>query len=282
MFHFHQFPVYFLFTNLLAVPLSSLVVLLEIGLCIVSALPAIAAPLGQLIYWLIATMNHFISYMDQLPFSVWSGMQINVWQALLLYGLIAALCSWVVSKRRAAFFTALGCVLAFFTLRSISFINAGRQQSLVVYNIPKHRAMHFISGRQSVLLGDVQEPRDRLLMEPQLLPARILYRVKEVAALESLSGNGPVYFFNNRKIVLIDRNNAFPLLQQPIKTDLIILSGNAPVTLASLAKTFSCTQVIADASNTPAKVHKWKEEAAKLGLHCVSVVDNGAFVMNMD
>jgi len=29
-------------------------------------------------------------------------------------------------------------------------------------------------------------------------------------------------------------------------------------------------------------VNKWKQEAAKLGLHCFSVVDNGAFVMNMD
>ena len=282
MFHFHQFPIYFLFTNLLAVPLSSLIVLLEIGLCCFSGLPAIAHPAGQLIHWLIESMNQFIGYMEQLPFSVWSGMQITVLQALLLYAVIAALSSWLMRKNKTALLAALTCLLAFFVLRSQSFISANNQQLFIVYNIPKKQAVHFIKGRSAAFMGDNHLPQDSILMERQLLPARILYRLQEEAKDLLLAGSGPLYVFDTKRIVLIDCNYEFPGQQQRVQADLIILSKNAPVTLASLAHVFTCTQIIADASNNAAKVHKWKEEAAKLGLHCFSVVDNGAFVMNMD
>ena len=52
--------------------------------------------------------------------------------------------------------------------------------------------------------------------------------------------------------------------------------------MEQVAQTFDCNTIVLDASNAPKKVNKWKKEAAKLGLHCFSVVDNGAFVMTVD
>ena len=88
--------------------------------------------------------------------------------------------------------------------------------------------------------------------------------------------------FNNRKIVLADTvftRRGFP---EKIQADLLILSKNAPARLAQLLQVFDCRQLVFDASCPFYKVNNWKTEAAKLGLHCFSVVDNGAFVMNMD
>ena len=76
IFHFHQFPVYFLCTNLLAVPLSGLIVLLEIGLCAVSIMPAVASFTGVVLFRLINLMNSFIEYMEGLPFSLLNNLQL--------------------------------------------------------------------------------------------------------------------------------------------------------------------------------------------------------------
>jgi competence protein ComEC len=282
MYHFHQFPVYFLITNLLAVPLSSLIVLLEIGLCAVAFIPAVAKPAGIILHWLIYAMNSFIEHMENLPFSLWNGMQVNMLQVLLLYGFIAGVAFWLMQKNKNAFVTGFTCLLGFLSLRSYSFIVARQQEQLIVYNVPKHQAIDFISGRNYFFKGDADLLSDNFLQNFHLKPSRILHRMNSAAAIKDLVNTSPVFFFCNKKIAVIDKALNYQDATEKINADLVIVSKNAPVQMEQLALAFNCTQIVFDASNTARKVNKWKADAAKLGLHCFSVVDNGAFVMNMD
>lgn len=282
MYHFHQFPVYFLFTNLLAVPLSSLIVLLEIALCVVAPIGVLAKATGVLLHWLIAFMNGFIEYMEELPFSLWTGMQLNLPQVIFLYGFIAAIACWLLWKYKPAFITGLFCLLGVFALRSYSFIMAGQQEQLVVYNVSKHQAIDFISGRHYFFRGDDQLPEDIRLVNAALLPSRILYRANATDSLSQLACSYPVFLFHNKTIVLADNSSHQPAGKEKLYADLIIVSKNMRGRLQDLMQVFNCNQLVLDASNSALKVHKWKAEAAKLGLHCFSVVDNGAFVMKMD
>jgi len=282
MYHFHQFPVYFLITNLLAVPLSSIIVLLEIVLCTISYIPVFAKPAGMVLHWLIYGMNSLIEHMENLPFSLWNGMQVNMLQVVFLYGFIAAMACWLMQKNKTALFTSLFCLLGFLSVRTYSFIIAKRQQQLIVYNLPKHQAMDFISGRDYFFKGDNEILTDNLLQNFHLKPSRILHRMNNADSIATLLYASPVFIFNNKKIVLIDKGGSYPVPTEKIKADLIIISKNAQVQITQLMQAFTCGQIIFDASNTSRKVNKWKADAAKLGLHCFSVVDNGAFVMNMD
>ncbi|HKC35897.1 MAG TPA: ComEC/Rec2 family competence protein, partial [Chitinophagaceae bacterium] len=80
IYHFHQFPFSFLLTNVLAVPLSSLIVLGEILVCVISFIPMIATFIGKILYWLIWIMNSYIERIEMLPFSLWDGLQISILQ----------------------------------------------------------------------------------------------------------------------------------------------------------------------------------------------------------
>ncbi len=282
MYHFHQFPVYFIVTNLLAVPLSSIIVLLEIALCVVATLPAVATLAGKTLYYLIAGMNSFIEYMERLPFSLWGGMQVTVLQVLVLYALITAMACWLTFKYKPACITALVCLFVFLCLRSYSFIMAERRHQLVIYNVPKRQAIDFISGRKYFFKGDAYLPAEMQALDYQVAPSRILYRATAADSLQNLWYDSPVYLFNNKTIVIPDSPYNNVTATEKITADVIILSKNAPVQLAALLEVFNCNLVVFDASNSAAKVHKWKAEAANLGLPCFSVVDNGAFVMNMD
>ena len=282
MYHFHQFPVYFLLTNLVAVPLSGLIVLCEIVLCAVGFMPVFAKPAGVALHWLIYIMNRFIEHMESLPFSLWNGMQVNTLQVLLLYGAITGITYWLMKKNATSLISGLACLFGFLCLRTISFIHAGRQQQLIVYNIPKRQAIDFIAGRNCFFKGDDELAADNFLQNFHLKPSRILHRVNQVDTIPGLLFDGPIGIFNNKKIVLIDRPWIRNSGHEKIAVDLVIVSKNAPVQIAQLAQIFHCSQIVFDASNTPQKVNKWKQEAAKLGLQCFSVVDNGAFVMNTD
>jgi competence protein ComEC len=282
MFHFHQFPVYFLLTNLLAVPLSGIIILLEIFLYAVAFIPAIAQPTGIVLHKLIFFMNKFIEHMENMPFSLWNGMQLNILQLIFLYGFIAAMAYWLMRKNMTAVRCGLVCLLGFLSIRTWSFIAAGRQQQLIVYNLPKHQAMDFMSGRNYVFHGDAALLADAHLQDFHLKPSRILHRVASADTVSLLQYAGPIFLFNHKKIILADGSCKFGAAGKKIKADLIIISKNAPVQLTGLLRDFDCRQLVFDASCPFYKVNKWKAEAAKLGLYCFSVVDNGAFVMNMD
>lgn len=282
IYHFHQFPAYFLITNLLAVPLSGLIILLEIFLCASAFIPAVAHTTGLALQQLIAFMNGFVEYIESLPFSLWNGLQVHMLQLIALYGLIAAVAYWLMRKSRMAFISSLVFLLCFLAIRSWSFINAGLQQQLIVYNLPRHQAIDFISGREYFFKGDTILNTDPYLQNFYLKPSRIQHRVHFTSEMPALQPAGPALIFNNQRIVFIDKTFAAANLPEKITADLLILSKNAPAKLATLLQLFNCRQLVFDGSCPFYKVNKWKAEAAKLGLHCFSVVDNGAFVMNMD
>lgn len=279
IYQFHQFPVYFLLTNLLAVPLSGIIILLELLLCGCAFIPALAHTMGVVLQQLIFLMNSFIEHVENLPFSLWDSLQINMPQLVVLYGFIAAMAYWLMRRSRIALICSLACLLCFLSIRSWSFINARQQQQLIVYNLPKHQAIDFISGRNYFFKGD---STDEYLQNFHLKPSRIQHRVNIAGGMPALQYAGPAIIFNNRKIVLVDAAFGSPAIHGKITADLLILSKNAPAKLAQLLQAFNCHQLVFDGSCPFYKVNKWKAEAAKLGLHCFSVVDNGAFVMNMD
>jgi competence protein ComEC len=91
LYYFHQFPNLFLITNIVAVPLSSLILAGELLLCGLAFFPAAAAFTGQILEWLIRCLNSFITYMEKMPFALSTGLGISIYQVIILYGIIAVI-----------------------------------------------------------------------------------------------------------------------------------------------------------------------------------------------
>ncbi len=199
---FHQFPIYFLFTNLAAVPLSSLVLLGEIVLCAIGFFSGLAGYLGWLINWLVWFMNSIIEYIERLPFSVWRQLEINEWQVITLYLFIASIAGWLFQKNKAWLWPTLFFIAFFLIERTHSFIRATHQQEMIVYNIPKHRAIDFIEGRKYYLVSDAILQKDPALQNFYIGPARMHFRTNAGDSLSILAGNPPVFLWGTKKIVL--------------------------------------------------------------------------------
>ena len=283
IYHFHQFPVYFLLTNLLAVPLSSLVVLLEILLCAIAPLHVLAHLLGTMLYWLIYGMNRFVQYMEHLPGSTWGQLQLSIFQLLVAYGFIAAMAHWLSKKSRLALYLALLFALCFFGARSVDIITKKQVEQIIVYNVPKHAAIDFVSNGHYLFMGDSTISASEVLQRYHLLPARLLYRLQPAASLPNLTIDNSIYLFNQKTVLVLSHGLGRRVTNaEKMAADVIVLSNNAQVTMDQLQQSFAFHTVVVDGSNNYRNVHKWKEDAAKLGLYCFSTVDKGAFVMSMD
>ena len=122
LFHFHQLPILFLFTNLLAVPFSCIILYAELLLIVFSPIPFIATFLGKIVNGMLTLMNTYIINVNDLPFSVWPNIQVSIPQVILLYGLIIGLTGWLMYKNTRWLLTALSFFTALAVYKVINFI----------------------------------------------------------------------------------------------------------------------------------------------------------------
>ena len=281
IYHFHQFPNLFIFTNFLAVPLSSAILLGEIFLCVISFIPAIGLLVGQLLSWLIWVMNTYIERIEVIPFSLWDGLQISILQAVLLILFAAGISYWLMEKSTKGLKYGLIALLSFAVLRSYSFIQTNRQQKIIVYNVPQKRAIDFVNGRNYFFVGDSDLLTNDFARNFHLKPSRVLYRVKSAAALDNFSVYKNYLTCFNKNILLLDKTVSF--LPQDIKPiiDLLVISKNPKIYMQELAGSLNIKQVVFDGSVPAWKTNYWKKDCDSLLIPWHDVTSKGAFVMNL-
>ncbi len=68
--YFHQFPNYFLFANLIAIPVSFVILVAGLVLLVTALVPVVASVVGMLLGWVIYGMNVAIAYFEKLPSAI--------------------------------------------------------------------------------------------------------------------------------------------------------------------------------------------------------------------
>ncbi len=282
VYHFHQFPVYFFLTNLIAVPLSSVIVLGEILLCLISFIPAVALIVGGILSWLIRLMNGYVERIEVFPGALWDGLQINIGQAILLFIIIGGISFWLIEKLREGLFIGLMATLGFFVGRSFSFIEAKRRQQIIIYNVPQKTAIDFIQGRDYIFYGDSGLEADDFTRNFHLKPSRVLNRVTAVSSINELLFCNKYISYRCKRILLVDSALSFSNRENKYDIDLLVVSKSPKLYIAGLAKSFNIKEIVFDGSVPFWKLVYWKKDCDSLHIPYYDVSEKGAFVMNLN
>jgi competence protein ComEC len=283
IYYFHQFPVLFIFTNLVAVPLSTIILYAAIFLTCFGWLPPVASVAGFVIGVLVDVMNGFINWVNGLSFAVWDGLPANIATTWLLYGFVILLAAWLMHARPLLLRLALLLLVAFTGLHAWLGWQVHRQQKMLVYHVPKYKAIDFIQGQQYVFAGDTALLQDGLLQNFHLKPARIAQRLTHRSQhLPLLFQQPPFYQMGSTLLYCVDGKATVPLTAMPQKIDYIIVSNNPPrLQLAEWANRYPNSQIVFDGSNALWKIAQWKQQCLALHLRHFSTADDGAFEINI-
>jgi competence protein ComEC len=280
IYHFHQFPNLFLITNLIAVPLSSIILGGELLLLCVSWWQPVALFIGGILKWLIRFMDNYIEWCNGFSFAITDYLQMNMLQCYLLFAIIIATAYWLFKKHKPSLFMATGLILAFLGLRVFYQNNINKQQQVVVYNVPNQQAIDFINGNEFSFVGDSVMNEDGFFKNFHLKPARIQLGTKENKVAHT-NAKHPLYIFSNKTILLLDDNYKFVANDHFKNIDVAILSKNPRIYIDSLIKTFTIKQLVADASNPAWKVKLWQKDCERLGIPFYNTVTEGAFIQKL-
>lgn len=101
-YYFGRFSCYFLLTNLLAIPLTVLILYTSCLLFALSFAPLLQSVVAVALTWMTQLLNHYLSLLANWPGASVEGIHINLWQLALMYIIIACVC-WVASYLRQAY-----------------------------------------------------------------------------------------------------------------------------------------------------------------------------------
>ncbi|MEO7291976.1 MAG: ComEC/Rec2 family competence protein [Ginsengibacter sp.] len=282
LYYFHQFPTIFLITNIIMVPLSTVILFVEIFLIAFAWAPYLGTLIGKLTWWLVWLMNKIILWFNSLPFALWDRISATVATTIILYAFIICVGYWLLNKSRTAFRLSLLSLLGFIILTGYTKWQTANQHKLIVYNVPQHQSIDFIKGNTYKFIGDSVLLADGMLQNFHLKPGRIALQLnKEIDSIAEVHANNMFYQFDNKKILLIDRAIIFQPVEQKINVDYIIISKNPKLYIPQLATVFNCEQFIFDGSNSLWKIAKWKKDCEQLHLPCYSVPEQGAFIVDL-
>lgn len=271
LFHFHQFPNFFLITNLVAVPLSSIILIAGITLCVFYPLPSFGQSLGNIISNLIHFMNTYIERIETIPFSTWTGINISIAQALFLYLALFGVSIWMLDRIKAGIYTALVSILAFLLIRDHSFKKCEEQEKLIVYNINRQLAVEVISGRNFHFIGDNSAIMDKSNFDYHIKGSRIHHRLKSSIHQGKYGINCSLKLGKNNIFILREGkyNSTLPV-------DILVLGRNADITLNTDQLLPGLIVVAPDVAGW--KARNWSVMCNALGIKFHDVKTQGAFV----
>lgn len=286
--YFHQFPNYFLFSNLIVIPVSTIILGYGILMFVLGKISATGIICGKIFSGLVWFLNESVRLIDRLPEAIIEGITINVLETWMIYFLIVGMMLFIANKQLKYLFISLALTIPLLSMQAVENYNERKQTVFIVYNVPKTSAYDFISGKNTVFLADLA-----LLNSPGKMIFHIKHNWSAMGITKSsfiereknqkfsdekfiLQNN--YIEFASKKIAIVDylpyRNIA---LKQKLKLDYIILSKNAKVKISDLQKWYEFKKIIIDSSNKEWKNEKWKKECKDLKIDFYSVIDSGAY-----
>ncbi len=280
IYHFHQFPNYFLFANLTAIPLSGIILYAEIVLIITAQWKTIAHPLGKCIDDCIQFMNTITEQIAELPGALTDHINLSIPMLVLIYLLITSAAAWLIWKRATYRWASIVSLCSMLALHSINQRNYQQQFQLVVCNLPKTGLAMITEGRHFALIGDSAIWQDAQLYQQYVRPIRTHYQVKP-GKLSSVKWEHNLLSSSTKSVVFMHQANLNNPPERPQKIDALIITGNPKLYIKDLVQVFSPEVIVFDSSNPQWKINYWKKDCDKLHLRHHSVPEKGAFVMDL-
>lgn len=147
LYYFHQFPNYFILTNLGLILVSGIALGSVLLFFVISKIPILSDILVQVMEVIFTSMKWFVKGIDQLPFSVARGFSLSLWEVLLAYGAIAFLIYAYQTQKIRLWYASL--IVAFACAGNFLFVSHTSEYSkeVIVFNSPSPLVLYKQDGK---------------------------------------------------------------------------------------------------------------------------------------
>lgn len=290
LFYFHQFPNYFLLTNLIVIPLAGVLIYSGLAFVLLSQIPILGTFASLLLIWELKFLNTAVGLIEGLPGAVSRGIHMPGFPTFLLYLFILSLFISFLYKNRYGFRVGIASLAMFILAMGYTNIQRANHHELIIHNLRSHTAIGLVNKRNHILFADsalianpekLSYPLEGYIIKNGLQPVQMVdvsddYKQKGMAIVYKgfIEAGG-------KKIALVSDKNNLPESGKQIKVDFVVLTGNPRVKAGELTAAFPDATFVIDASNWQRLTEQWLEDFKKLEAKTYSIAENGALVVKL-
>lgn len=264
-YYFHQFPAYFLLTNLWVIPISFGVMFLGVLFFITSWIPLLGSWTGWLLAWSLRIMNGGVDFIESLPGAVVSGLYPDTLFTILLYLVLALTVVYFYYPRRWLLYVAMGCVLALALKAPVSSWITRNNEDEILVGSSSRTGLILRSGSRTWLSDSA------LLNDKGVRDWMGLHGVHKAMILRV-----PSSFAWKGKVFCVSRGDS---LVVPVNghTDFLYLSGKLSIKPEEVLSKCRPSVVVAGADVPAYIIRRWKEKLRENGIRFHAVREEGYF-----
>ncbi len=288
-YYFHQFPTYFLASNLVVIPAAFIILIIGISMLVINPIIEVLGQLlGRILYHTIWCLNEIIEAVERLPNSLIEWIYMDQISLILTY-LIVITC--VLGLHYKSFKTLI--IGAIFSLTWIGYsfhshFNQFSEEKLIFYEIREHTAIDYIHGKKAKLFID-NDAADVELLSFQIDPYRLSSHLPPVTQSIEIIDN--VFFeqdvlkfgmIGDKKIAFIDSTTFHLNFTNKIRTDILMINNESVKSLKWLRDNFKFEYLIIGNSNSYYYSNKMKNQAQAINIKIHSLGNDGAMILDLN
>ena len=203
LYYFKKFPTYFIFSNLIIIPMSSCFVILGLIVILLSPINFLHKVSSYILNFVLVTVNKVITLIANLPKSSIQTIEIDFLDVIFLYSLIFCLLFFLSNEKflRLFFITCLILIgKNFYQDYSLR-----KQNILIFYNVKPYWALSFIKGKRSVVIADKKMETLDYIIDNQIKPSLEHYKIVNVE-YKFYDDDIRMFELDQNKICVVSRN----------------------------------------------------------------------------
>lgn len=272
IYYFHQFPGLFFVTNLIIIPLLSIIMILGVLVMLLAAFNSIPVFLSQLLEWSIYYLNKIINTIASLEQFIIQDIPLHFYLLLSSYLVVITAIIWLKKPN----FNKLVLVLISIIIVQISYLsiqwNIQNEQEWIVFNIKRNTLLAERNGENITVYAN-----DSILKTAQKNNTLKSYRIGNLSRVRAKKELKNLFYFNGKKIFILDSSGIFP---KNIHPDIIILTQSPKINFERLLQTIKPKMVVADASNYKTIQKQWKATCLKQKIPFHATSEKGYYKLN--
>jgi competence protein ComEC len=256
IFYFHQFPVYFLVSNLLVVIPVAIIMYSGILYLLLPQIAVISSALAYFIEHSILIMNKMLTFIQQFTFTSIDKIWINYIEYLLLYVIIISLFYFLYDRKVWLLKLCLICILLLSINISLHKINEQQTNSIAFLNLHKHAAVVMKNGTDAVVISDLSDTDKnyKYSIQPYLDSSGIshtqVYTLKQDVRTDFGAKKYDLIQFRHTKLLLCNGQANYAQLNNTFKPNYVYISDNPYTAINILTKKQARQTLVINAGNS--------------------------------
>ena len=272
IYYFHQFPGLFFITNLIIIPMLSVIMALGVVVMILAAFNIVPIFLTQILEWSIYYLNKIINTIASFEQFIIHDIPLRFYLLLSSYLLLFTLIIWFKKPN----FNKLVLVLISILIFQLSYFkiywNAASEEELVIFN---NKKSSLIAERKA---GNITiYAKDSILKTAHKSSVIKSYCLGNLSSIQHKKELQNYIYFNGKKIFVLDSSGVYTTNTNP---DVLLLTQSAKINLDRILLTMKPKIVVADASNFKNIQKNWKASCEKHKIPFHATAEKGFYKLN--